>query len=174
MMAGGFLGGIFGGENGSVANAATSAGINAKINNSGKGPTNEIVKKVNGMNQRRLGGSDIIVSELGLGTQRWVSNDFNAPDKDAIFKFMDYAILDNGVNLIDTAEQYPIPSDGKRAQEGDSELAIGEWMKARGLNKGDSRKKVVIATKITGGRNVTPKNIKADCAGSLKRLGTDY
>ncbi|KAL7490636.1 hypothetical protein ACHAWT_000196 [Skeletonema menzelii] len=177
LMAGGFLGGIFGGgENGSysVANAATSTGGNAKINNSGKGPTNEIIKKVNGMNQRRLGGSDIIVSELGLGTQRWVSSDFNAPNKDDIFKFMDYAILDNGVNLIDTAEQYPIPSDGKRAQEGDSELAIGDWMKARGLSKGESRKKVVIATKITGGRNVTPKNIKNDCAGSLKRLGVDY
>eukprot|EP00985_Skeletonema_marinoi_P027144 scaffold21805_cov66-Skeletonema_marinoi.AAC.1 len=98
MMAGGFLGGIFGGENSSntVANAATSTGSNAKINNSGKGPTNEIIKKVNGMNQRRLGGSDIIVSELGLGTQRWVSSDFNAPNKDDIFKFMDYAILDNG------------------------------------------------------------------------------
>lgn len=37
-----------------------------------------------------------------------------------------------------------------------------------------SREKVVIATKITGGRNVTPKNIKSDCEGSLKRLGTDY
>ncbi len=35
------------------------------------GPTNEVVKSVNGMRQRRLGGSDIIVSELGLGTQRW-------------------------------------------------------------------------------------------------------
>lgn len=33
---------------------------------------------------------------------------------------------------------------------------------------------MVIATKITGGRNVTPKNIKKDCADSLKRLGTDY
>jgi aryl-alcohol dehydrogenase-like predicted oxidoreductase len=36
------------------------------------------------------------------------------------------------------------------------------------------REKVVIATKITGGRNVNPKNIKSDCEGSLKRLQTDY
>ena len=36
------------------------------------------------------------------------------------------------------------------------------------------REKVVIATKITGGRNVTPKNIKNNCNGSLKRLGTSY
>lgn len=65
---------------------------------------------------------------------------------------MDTAILKHGVNLIDTAEQYPIPSDGKRANEGDSERVIGEWMKDRGLVKGEGRKKVVIASKITGGR----------------------
>lgn len=72
------------------------------------GPTNEVVKVVNGIKHRRLGGGDIIVSELGLGTQRWVSNDFNAPDKDLCYKFMDEAILKRGINLIDTAEQYPM------------------------------------------------------------------
>jgi diketogulonate reductase-like aldo/keto reductase len=69
------------------------------------------------------------------------------------------AILQHGVNLIDTAEQYPIPSDGKRAQEGDSERVIGKWMKDRKV----PRDQVVIATKINGGRNITPKNIQADC-----------
>jgi aryl-alcohol dehydrogenase-like predicted oxidoreductase len=63
------------------------------------------------------------------------------------------------VNLIDTAEGYPIPSDGDRASEGDTERLIGNWMKDRKV----ARDKVVIATKITGGRNVTPRNIKADC-----------
>jgi len=72
------------------------------------GPTNEVVKVVNGMKRRRLGGSDIVVSELGLGTQRWVSSDFNAPDKDLCYEFMDEAILKRGVNLIDTAEQVKI------------------------------------------------------------------
>lgn len=139
-----------------------------------KGPTNEVVKSVNGMRQRRLGGSDIVVSELGLGTQRWVSTDFNAPNKEQVFKFMDKAMLDSGVNLIDTAEQYPIPSDGKLASEGDSERVIGEWMKSRKLSTGESRRKVVIATKITGGRNVNPKNLRTDCSGSLRRLGVDY
>jgi len=134
------------------------------------GPTNEVVKKVQGIRRKRLGGSDIIVSELGLGTQRWVSADFNAPDEEQVFAFMDKAILQGGVNLIDTAEQYPIPSDGVTAQEGDSERIIGRWIKARNV----PREKVVIATKITGGRNVTPQNIIADCEGSLKRLGTDY
>ena len=71
MMAGGFLSGLFGdGPDNNAAFAAGNAG-NAKDVNFGKGPTNEVVKSVNGMRQRRLGGSDIVVSELGLGTQRW-------------------------------------------------------------------------------------------------------
>jgi len=134
------------------------------------GPTNEVVKVVNGIKHRRLGGSDIIVSELGLGTQRWVSTDFNAPDRDLCYEFMDEAILKRGINLIDTAEQYPIPSDGRNTKEGDSEILIGNWMKDRKV----ARDKVVISTKITGGRNVNPRNIKKDCEASLKRLQTDY
>ena len=68
-MAGGFFSGLFGDDSNSsggnyVANAAGTI-------NAGNGPTNEAVKSVNGMKLRRLGGSDILVSELGLGTQRW-------------------------------------------------------------------------------------------------------
>ena len=75
-MAAGLFGGIFGGgeeENSSNNSYVRSANADTGkvINNSGKGPTNEVVKSVNGMRQRRLGGSDIVVSELGLGTQRW-------------------------------------------------------------------------------------------------------
>lgn len=55
-------------------------------------------------------------------------------------------------------------------KEGDSERLIGDWIKDHKV----ARDKVVIATKITGGRNVTPQNIKKDCEGSLKRLQTDY
>ena len=72
MMAGGFLSNLFGddgGSNGIISPANAAEGGN-KIN-SGKGKTNDVIKTVNGMKQRRLGGSDIIVSELGLGTQRW-------------------------------------------------------------------------------------------------------
>ena len=71
MMAGGFLSNLFGDDgnsNGIInpANAVEGVKINSR-----KGATNEVIKTVNGMKQRRLGGSDIIVSELGLGTQRW-------------------------------------------------------------------------------------------------------
>jgi len=133
------------------------------------GPTNQVVKTVEGIRQKRLGGGDIIVSEIGLGTQRWGSADFNAPDEAKCHKLMDRAILGSGVNLIDTAEQYPIPSTRDKP-EGDTERIIGSWLakdRAR-------RSKVVIASKITGGRNVNARNIIADCEASLKRLGTDY
>jgi aryl-alcohol dehydrogenase-like predicted oxidoreductase len=109
------------------------------------------------------------VSELGLGTQRWGSTDFNGPDEALCHQMLDRAVLDGGVNFIDTAEQYPIPSDGSHP-EGDTERIIGSWIK-KGAGR---REKLVIASKITGGPNVTSKNIIADCEGSLKRLGTDY
>jgi len=162
-------GGLFSGVPffGSDKNEARAA--NPSDKKKGGGPTGEIVKVVNGMKHRRLGNSDIIVSELGLGTQRWVSTDFNAPDQELCYEFMDEAILKRGVNLIDTAEQYPIPSGG-RASEGDTEKVIGSWIKDRKVPRSD----VVIATKITGGSNVTPRNIRKDCDGSLQRLQTDY
>lgn len=162
----GMFGGFFGGSE--KTKAVTTASSLTKYKQ--KGPTNEIVKVVDGMRHKRLGGSDIIVSEVGLGSQRWVSADFNAPDEKKVFEFMDYSILNGGgINLIDTAEQYPIPSSIDKP-EGLAETTIGKWMKSRNVK----REKVVIASKITGGRNVTPKNIKKDCTGSLKRLGTDY
>jgi len=163
---------FFSKSNENKANAATpppSIG-GTKRKSKSYGPTNEILQEVNGMKRRRLGGSDIFVSELGLGTQRWVSDDFNAPDKDLCYQFMDEAILNRGVNFIDTAEQYPIPSNGRSSSEGDTERVIGEWIKDRKVPRSD----LVISTKITGGRNVTPRNIQKDCEDSLKRLQTDY
>ena len=121
-----------------------------------------------GMRMRPLGFSDIMVSELALGTQRWGSTDFNGPDEKLCHAMLDLA-TEAGVNLVDTAEQYPIPS-GKRSPEGATERILGSW-----LAKDKSRReRLVIASKITGGRNVTPKNIKKDLEGTLKRLGTDY
>lgn len=133
------------------------------------GPTNVFIRDVNGIRHKRLGGGDIFVSEVGLGTQRWVSEDFNAPNEQMCFDFLDKAIRDGGVNLIDTAEQYPIPSSPKRP-EGEVERVIGKWLKG----SKSLRKQIVLATKITGGRNVNQKNIISDCEGSLRRLGTDY
>ena len=153
----GFLGGLF-----------AKDGANAN-DNVGKSSTNEVVGVVNGIRQKRLGGGDIVVSELALGTQRWVSDDFNAPNEELCFSMMDKAILGGGINLLDTAEQYPIPSSPQRP-EGLVERTIGKWM----ARSPDRRAKVIISTKITGGRNVNRQNIFKDCEGSLKRLGTHH
>ncbi|GMH61100.1 hypothetical protein TL16_g03186 [Triparma laevis f. inornata] len=118
--------------------------------------------------QRHLGSSDVLVSSLALGTQRWVSTDYNAPDESTCFDLLDLA-YSRGVRTIDTAEQYPIPS-GLGSPEGQTETMIGKWMKSRNID----RKTMTIATKITGATNVTPKNIEKDLDGSLKRLQTDY
>ena len=69
--------------------------------------TKDVVKVATGggLRYKRLGGSDIIVSEVGIGTQRWGGTDFNAPDEYLCHAFMDRAVFDWGVNLIDTAEQ---------------------------------------------------------------------
>jgi aryl-alcohol dehydrogenase-like predicted oxidoreductase len=150
--------GLFGGQNSGPRDAL-----------SGRKSTNEVVAVVDGIRQKRLGGGDIIVSDVALGTQRWVSEDFNAPNEDLCFQFMDRAILGSGVNLIDTAEQYPIPSS-PRNPEGKVEEVIGKWM----AQAPGRRSKVVISTKITGGMNVNRRNIFKDCEGSLRRLRTDY
>ena len=133
------------------------------------GPTNEIIDVVEGIARKRLGGTDIVVSEMALGTQRWGGADANSPDAAACEELMNRAILERGVNLIDTAEQYPIPSDRARP-EGTTERIIGEWL-AKDARR---REKVVLATKITGGANVTKRNIKRDLEGSLRRFKTDY
>jgi hypothetical protein len=65
LLSAGMFGGIFGGDN-----KASSAPLGGGSYTS-KGPSNELVKIVDGMGHKRLGGSDIIVSDLGLGTQRW-------------------------------------------------------------------------------------------------------
>ena len=153
-----------------VAELADRGSMAKLLTSSSAGPTNEVVGTVDGIRQKRLGGSGIIVSEVGLGTQRWGSTDFNAPGEAACHAFMDRAILESGVNLIDTAEQYPIPSDDRFSYEGYTEYIIGTWL-AKDKTR---RQKVVLASKITGGDNVNKQNIIADCEGSLTRLGTDY
>ena len=64
---------------------------------------------------------------------------------------------------VDTAEQYPIPSDALKP-EGLTEEIIGKWV-AKDKTRRD---KIVVATKITGGLNVNAQNIREDLEGSLK------
>ncbi len=125
------------------------------------------------MENRRLGRTDLMVSVISLGSMTWGEQNTEADG----FAQMDHA-LDQGVNLIDTAEMYAVPP---RAETfGRSEEIIGSWLKVR-----RTRDKVLIATKVTGPGERFPyirdgnlrldrRNITVAVEDSLRRLGTDY
>jgi len=121
----------------------------------------------------RLGGTDLQVSRIALGTMTWGEQNSEAE----AHAQLDYAVA-QGVNLIDTAELYPVPA---RAETyGRTEEIIGRWLRAR-----RSRERVVLATKVCGRADWVPwirgsklrldrGNIQKALDCSLKRLKTDY
>jgi len=128
------------------------------------------------MELRQLGRTDIRVSAVGLGTMTFGSK---TPEVDA-FRQLDMAV-DAGINLFDTAENYPSPVIAET--QGRSEETLGRWIASRSI-----RNRVIVATKVTGPENAVGSmthirganrrldraNIFAAIDGSLRRLGTDY
>lgn len=124
------------------------------------------------MKYNKLGDSDLLVSEICLGTMTYGQQ--NTVEEAA--QQLDYAVA-NGVNFIDTAEMYPVP--GRAETQGKTEEYIGEWLVKQ------QRDKLVVATKIAGpsprlnwirGENhrIDRANIEQAIDTSLKRLKTDY
>ncbi len=124
------------------------------------------------MEYRPLGDSGIQVSLIGLGTMTF--GEQNTPEE--AFAQLDRAV-DAGVNLIDTAELYPVPP--REETYGRTEAIIGQWLARRpGM-----RARVVIATKaasradwipwIRGGPRLNRKHLEAALEGSLRRLGVE-
>ena len=123
------------------------------------------------MEYRLLGGSDIRVSEICLGSMTWGTQNSEAEAHAQI----EYA-LEHGVNFIDTAELYPAtPMSAKTT--GRTEEIIGSWLLASG-----QRDQVILASKVAGegssavqnGIDISPQKIRTSLEGSLKRLQTDY
>lgn len=128
------------------------------------------------MQYRKLGHTDIDVSVIGLGTMTWGQQNTEAQAHEQL----DYA-LERGVNLIDTAEMYPVPP--KAETQGRTEAYIGTW-----LARGQARDKIILATKIAGparqphnprhirgeANQFDRPNLTAAIHGSLERLQTDY
>ncbi|CAB3667262.1 NADP(H)-dependent aldo-keto reductase [Paraburkholderia rhynchosiae] len=129
------------------------------------------------MEYRRLGDSDVQVSLIGLGTMTWGEQN---SEQDAHAQ-IDYA-LDHGVNLIDTAEMYPVPP--RAETQGSTERFIGTWL----AQHRSAREKILLATKIAGParqphnprhirgetNQFDRKNLTEALNDSLKRLQTDY
>lgn len=124
------------------------------------------------MEYRQLGGSDLRVSAICLGTMTFGEQNTEAE----AHAQLDMA-RDAGINFIDTAEMYAVPA---RAETyGASETIVGNWLHRQ------PRDKVVLATKIAGParslgwiRGGPPAldrtNLRAAIEGSLRRLRTDH
>jgi aryl-alcohol dehydrogenase-like predicted oxidoreductase len=121
----------------------------------------------NEMRKRKLGKSGIEVAPLALG-----GNVFGwTADESTSLSLLD-AFVGAGFNLIDTADAYSNWVPGNKG--GESEMIIGNWVKARG-----QRNRIVIATKVgwdrgPAGRGLSKAYILRSVEGSLKRLQTDY
>ena len=126
------------------------------------------------MKKRKLGMTDLEVSEICLGTMTWGQQNTESEGHQQ----MDYA-LDKGINFFDTAEMYAVPP--KKETQGSTERIIGSWFKER-----KSRDKVILATKVSGrsplnwlrdGDKTTEQSkeqIFEAVDKSLIRLGVDY
>lgn len=123
------------------------------------------------MQYRKLGRTDIEVSLIGLGTMTWGEQNTEAEAHEQL----DYA-LDQGVNLIDAAEMYPVPP--REETQGLTETYIGNWLAKRG-----NRDRVVLASKVAGpgmidylrgGPQLNREHIEQALNDSLRRLQTDY
>ncbi len=126
------------------------------------------------MDKRRLGRTDIFVTNICLGSMMWGDQ----CDEREGHAQLDHA-ADYGINFIDTAEIYSIPPKAETA--GSTERIIGTWFAAR-----KNRDRFILATKVTGRSDMTwlrdggqrpranAKNLNEAVDKSLKRLQTDY
>jgi len=127
------------------------------------------------MQYRKLGNTDLEVSLICLGTMTFGQQNSEAEAHEQL----DYAI-DQGINFIDTAELYAVPSS--KENNGKTEEYIGTWLKNR-----SDRDKIIVGTKVTGpsmssgGLKYIRPNLGFSKAavqeaieGSLRRLQTDY
>ncbi|CEM25087.1 unnamed protein product [Vitrella brassicaformis CCMP3155] len=139
---------------------------------------------------RRLGFSDMMVTPVCLGTMTWGEQN----SEDEAHAQLDYAIKERGVNFIDTAEMYPVPT--AQHTQGLTEKYLGTWL----AKNQDWRHKIYIATKVAGfmadsymvaGRlkengylaingkqkgpaRHDPESIHRACRASLARMQTSY
>jgi aryl-alcohol dehydrogenase-like predicted oxidoreductase len=110
------------------------------------------------MNKTKFGKTDLEVSRIGLGTLAFGHKTKGIQDKDEIHSCMNFA-LDNGINLIDTAEEY---------SGGLTERFVGEVIKKRG-----DREDLVLVTKVSH-NHLRYKEVIRAADSSLERLQTEY
>lgn len=126
------------------------------------------------MEQRRLGGSGVVVSEICLGTMTF-GTQANAEES---IRIMDKAVA-AGIDFFDLAEIYPVPPTAKLV--GRTEEIVGGWLKDK------PRESIILASKVAGAAHgwfnppirhgkaaLDRVHLRKALEGSLRRLGTDY
>jgi len=124
------------------------------------------------MKMNPLGRTGLMVSELCLGSMTWGTQNTEAEGHAQI----DHA-LGNGINIVDTAEMYPV-NPVSQDTIGRTEQIIGTWNAANPARRGE----YILATKHSGegmgwvrdGAPISSKTIPETVAASLRRLQTDY
>jgi len=131
----------------------------------------------NGMDYQKLGGSDLVVSKVCMGTMTFGEQNTLEDGVEQLNRAFD----EYGINFLDTAEMYPVPT--KAETQGATDEAVSMFLKS--LNRDD----VVLATKVAGRSDridwlprrsektkasVTREQILDSVDASLKRLGTDH
>ncbi|XAR48962.1 hypothetical protein NMG60_11031960 [Bertholletia excelsa] len=132
------------------------------------------VAEKSALRYRKLGDSDLNISEITMGTMTFGEQN---TEKEA-HEMLSYA-FERGINALDTAETYPIPI--KKETQGRTDIYVGNWLKSQ------PRDKVILATKVSGYSErstylrdnakvvrVDAANIRESVEKSLKRLNTDY
>ena len=125
------------------------------------------------MELRPLGDTGLEVSVICLGTMTFGEQNTEAEAHQQLDRAFDF-----GVNFIDTAEMYAIPS--RADTQGLTERYIGTWLASSRV----PRDRVVVATKVAGpsesmdylrgGPRLNAKHINQAMDDSLRRLRTDY
>lgn len=123
------------------------------------------------MNKIKLGSSELLVSEVCLGSMTWGKQNSQQEANEQI----EYA-LNRGINFMDTAEMYAVPPGPE--SYGLTEKYIGNWL----AQNQDKRQDIILASKIAGGgvpwirggAEMTGDAVTQAIEDSLKRLQTDY
>ncbi|MCX7243649.1 MAG: aldo/keto reductase [Polaromonas sp.] len=125
------------------------------------------------MKKIKLGSSDLQVTPICLGTMTFGEQ----VDEATAHTILDHALA-RGINFLDTAEMYSVPTRAETFNL--TEKILGNWFEK---NPG-ARQKLVLATKVAGpargmgwvrggSTDLTPSDITEACHASLKRMKTD-
>mmetsp|Transcript_16481 Transcript_16481/g.25741 ORF Transcript_16481/g.25741 Transcript_16481/m.25741 type:complete len:402 (-) Transcript_16481:239-1444(-) len=129
----------------------------------------------NGMDYVKIGESDLIASKVCMGTMTFGEQNTLEEGVDQL----NLAFDEYGINFLDTAEMYPVPT--KADTQGATDRTVAAFLKGR------KREDVILATKVCGRSDrinwlrkdksaaaVTREQILESVDSSLERLETDY